>query len=183
MKIRGKAAGFRVALVAIMGLLCFGACVRRTMTITTEPKGAIVYLNDREIGRSDVTIDFTWYGDYEITLRKEGYQTLNTHWDVRAPWYQIPPLDFFAEILWPGKIVDARSNHFVLEPLLEPSPHELQTRAFDLRNQALGVSPQPADSTESESYSPSNDRTGTLPDAVEKHDQAEDHTGPSVQSG
>lgn len=108
-------------------------CVRRTLTITTEPSQALVYLNDQEIGRSEVTVDFTWYGDYDVIIRKEGYKTLTTNHRLKAPWYQVIPLDFFAEVLWPGQIVDARSAHFVLEPAEEPQPEELVDRAKAMR--------------------------------------------------
>lgn len=137
----GNHARVLLTLVAV-GAAALCSCVRRTMTITTEPKGAIVSLNDHEVGRSDVSVDFTWYGDYDVTLRKEGYKTLHTHWAVDSPWYQYAPFDFFAEILWPGRIVDARTQHFVLEPQEETSPNDLQTRAFELRNSALGIEPR-----------------------------------------
>ena len=62
-----------VALAVLAGLT---GCVRRTIRITTEPPHALVYLNDQEIGRSAVTTDFIWYGDYDVIVRKEGYKTL-----------------------------------------------------------------------------------------------------------
>ena len=48
-------------------------CVRRTIRITTEPPNALVFLNDQEIGRSEVATDFLWYGDYDVIIRKKGY--------------------------------------------------------------------------------------------------------------
>ena len=79
-----------------------GGCVRRTMTIRTEPvSGARVFLNDEEVGRSPVAVDFTWYGDYDVIIRHPDYETLKTHWRVREPWYQYPPFDFFSQIFSP----------------------------------------------------------------------------------
>ncbi len=112
-------------------------CVRRTITFTTEPPNALVFLNDREIGRSEVTTDFLWYGDYDVVIRKEGYETVQTHWEVKPPWYQIIPLDFFAEVLWPGYLHDAHSRHFVLEPGELPTPQEVTERALEMRGRAL----------------------------------------------
>ena len=117
-------------------------CVRRTMKITTEPPSALVYLNDQEIGRSEVNIDFLWYGDYDVVIRKEGYETLKTNWVVKRPWYQYIPLDFFFEVLWPGKIVDARHQHFELSPQQLPTPEELTKRAVETREEAI-VTPEP----------------------------------------
>ncbi len=112
-------------------------CVRRTITITTEPPQALVILNDQEIGRSIVTTDFLWYGDYDVIIRKEGYETLKTHWDIKPPWYQVLPIDFFAEVLWPRYIHDRHSRHFVLEPAEPPAQEELIGRAVETRRRAL----------------------------------------------
>ena len=126
---------------AVAGACCVVAvlagCVRRTLTIETEPAGALVLLNDEEIGRSPVTTDFTWYGDYEVIIRHEGYQTLNTNVDVRAPWYQHPPIDFFAEVLWPGRVVDARAYTFALTEAVPPDRAQLVERARALRERTL----------------------------------------------
>lgn len=113
-------------------------CVRRTLTINTEPSGALVFLNDEEIGRTPVTTDFTWYGDYDLIIRHEGYETLGTHVNVRSPWYQRPPIDFVAEVLWPGHILDAHSYDFVLSRADPPDREELIERAQSLRTRALG---------------------------------------------
>ena len=112
-------------------------CVRRTICITTEPPNALVFLNDQEIGRSEVTTDFLWYGDYDVIIRKEGYETLKTHWNIKAPWYQVVPIDFFAEVLGPKHLHDVHSRHFVLEPRQLPTTEELIERAQETRKRAL----------------------------------------------
>ena len=61
-------------------------CVERTARIETDPPGAIVIVNDEEVGISPVRFSFLWYGDYEIILRKQGYRTLKTHHPIDAPW-------------------------------------------------------------------------------------------------
>ena len=81
-------------------------CVERQLTITTVPAGALVILNDEEIGQSPVTVNFEWYGDYWVRLSKEGYETLNTHRELKGPWYDYFPFDFFAQIISPKRIVD-----------------------------------------------------------------------------
>ncbi len=112
-------------------------CVRRTLRITTEPPNALVFLNDQEIGRSEVITDFLWYGDYDVIIRKEGYQTLQTHWNIEPPWYQVVPIDFFSEVLWPGHLHDMHSRHFVLSPRTLPTTEELIERAEETRKRAL----------------------------------------------
>jgi hypothetical protein len=108
------------------------------MTFNTDPQGAIVYLNDLEVGRTPVTVDFTWYGDYDIVYRKDGYTTVVTHHRVRAPWYQVFPLDFFSEVLWPGEIHDHHEMpEAALEPEPEPNPDALVQRADEMRDRAI----------------------------------------------
>ena len=130
--------GFLAAATAVTVLAAvLGGCVRRTMTITTEPPNALVYLNDQEVGRSAVTTDFIWYGDYDVLIRKKGYKTLKTHWDVKPPWYQIIPIDFVAEVLWPGQLHDRHDRHFVLSVAEVPDRDELIGRALETRKRAL----------------------------------------------
>lgn len=112
-------------------------CVRRTITITTDPPHALVFLNDQEVGRSTVTTDFLWYGDYDVIIRKKGYKTLKTHWNIEPPWYQVVPIDFFAEVLWPRNLHDQRSRHFTLDLETLPTKEELIKRALQTRERAL----------------------------------------------
>jgi hypothetical protein len=128
-----------VLAVAIMICVSVLGCVRRTMTITTDPPQARVFLNDQEIGRSEVSTDFLWYGDYDVVIRKEGYQTLQTNWTIEPPWYQWIPFDFFAEVLWPGWVHDLRTQHFALTPATAPTEEEVIERAEGVRQDALGA--------------------------------------------
>lgn len=131
----------RTAVCLLVAGFSASGCVRRTMIITTDPPQALVFLNDQEVGRSEVTTDFLWYGDYGVTVRKEGYQTLETNWEVGAPWYQWVPLDFFFEVLWPGQMHDVRRAHFTLEERVDPQPEVLAERAIELRARALPFGP------------------------------------------
>ena len=77
------------------------------------------------------------FGDYDVVIRKEGFQTLHTHFVVKAPWYEYPPLDFFADVLWPGEIHDRHQVRYTLTPWTAPDPEEVTARALELRNRAL----------------------------------------------
>ena len=99
----------------VAGVLLSG-CVERKLTINTEPQGAIVVLNDEEIGTSPVTVSFNWYGDYNVRVSKEGFETLKTHRKLKGPWYDKFPFDFFAQLIYPGKIVDSYEWTFELAP-------------------------------------------------------------------
>lgn len=119
----------------VLSLLCVG-CVEQKMTITSEPTGAIVYVSDVEVGRTPVTVPFTWPADYDIVIRKEGCQTLVTHANLKPAAYEIPPMDLFAE-LWPQKIEDHRYLHFVLDKLVVPSDQDLIKRAQQMRQENI----------------------------------------------
>jgi hypothetical protein len=122
--------------VIITGLLIVAGCVERKLTINTNPAGAVVLLNDEEIGTTPVTVPFNWYGDYNVTARKPGYETLQTHKKLSSPWYDYFPFDFFAEILYPGHIVDAYEWSFDLAPQKEIDRNELIRAAEKLKEPA-----------------------------------------------
>jgi len=92
-----------------------GGCVYRRLTIRSEPTGALVRLEDREVGRSPVTVAFDHYGLRTITLEHEGYLRLVRNVSVKPPWYEVFPLDFFTEVLWPGSIFVDRTVELKME--------------------------------------------------------------------
>ncbi|UCC97222.1 MAG: PEGA domain-containing protein [Phycisphaerales bacterium] len=117
----------------VTAVLC--GCVERKLTINTEPQGALVTLNDEEIGESPVTVGFSWYGDYCVRLSKEGYETLNTHRELEGPWYDDFPFDFFAQILSSERIVDSYEWTFELSPQRPVSSDELIRSARQMKEQ------------------------------------------------
>ncbi len=125
--------------VALLALLAgVGGCVERTLKISSQPPGARVFVNDEEVGVTPLKFSFTWYGDYDVILRKTGYQTLKTHHRVAAPWFQWSPLDFFFEILWPTTLRDEQvMPELALQPAAEPTNAELIDRAVELRDRTL----------------------------------------------
>jgi hypothetical protein len=127
------------AIALTVALAVLAGCVERTIKITSQPSGAAVYLNDEEVGRTPAEVRFTFYGDYSVILRKEGYQTLQTHRQINAPFYQLPPLDIIADLLIPVTIHDRHSWGFDLEPQQLPAKQELLERAEEFRGQALGI--------------------------------------------
>ena len=129
----------RIAVALSLAAVCLSApgCVRRSLTINTEPQGALIWLNDEEVGRSPVTVDFLWYGDYDVVARLEGHGTLSTHQEITPPWYELPVIAFVTEVLYPGQIHDAREMHFTLTAEVLPDVEELRARAEEFREQAL----------------------------------------------
>lgn len=128
-----RTVGFFLALG--MAALLWSGCVERQLTIRTEPEGARITLNDEQIGRSPVTVSFNWYGDYWVRATKEGYATLETNRELKAPWHDWFPLDFFAQVLYPGRIVDSTEWTFELAPRQDPTREELIEQAETIRSQ------------------------------------------------
>jgi len=126
-----------MVMVVLMTLfaVALAGCVERTLTINTRPQGAFVLLNDEDIGTSPATVSFQWYGDYNVTVRKDGFETLKTHRELKAPWYDAFPFDFFAQLMTPKRIVDSYEWTFELEPKKLRPTNELVRKAEILKQQ------------------------------------------------
>jgi hypothetical protein len=127
-----------VVLVAAIACACPAGCVQRRMVIRSNPPGAVVYVDDYQIGTTPVATNFTYYGTRRIRLVKNGYETLTVMQPVTVPWYEITPVDFISENLIPGKIHDTRTFDYQLAPQLVVPSDQLLDRAEGLRRQTRG---------------------------------------------
>ena len=133
-------------LLAILpALLILPGCVKRTITISSEPAGALVWLNDREIGRTPVDVGFVHYGTYDVRLVKDGYEPLLTSGTARVPWWDHVGLDLLAE-MHPGRLHADIRWHYEMVPS-DHDPDALLIRATELRRQIDPEAPQPPKST------------------------------------
>ena len=125
--------------VALMALaaLCSSGCMHRRLTIRSDPPGAAVMVDGVEVGYTPASIDYTYYGTREITLTKEGYQTLTTPLKLSTPWYELFPLEFITENFALTKINDRRDvTYSLMRENLEPT-RNVEDRANNLRSEAL----------------------------------------------
>ncbi len=120
-----------VALGLIAMVVVLSGCVRRTISITSEPPGALVWVNDREIGRTPVDVDFLYYGRYDVRLERAGYEPVMSYGEARAPLWDTIPFDFVSEIL-PADLRSRVHWHYELTPL-EEDRAALVERARTLR--------------------------------------------------
>jgi hypothetical protein len=120
----------------ILLLSCCG-CVERLITVTSAPPGAIVWLNGEEVGATPVTTAFTWYGDYEVILRKPGYETVITSRKAVEPWFQWPGVDLFTECVLPINFKDQIEWNFPMTSQTPADPTTLIDRAQEMRTEAL----------------------------------------------
>lgn len=123
-------------------------CVVRQMTIRSEPPGAMVVVNRREIGVTPVVVPsemFIYHGDYEIYLVKDGFEPLLIKQPVPAPWYLLFPFDFVTENLIPWRINDRHEFTYQLQPKQNLAPEQIleQGSAVRQRAQGIGIAPLP----------------------------------------
>lgn len=127
----------RVWIAVLVGVaLVSNGCVRRRLTVRSNPPGALVYVDNQQIGTTPCSVDFTYYGTRELRLVKPGFETLTVNQPIPAPWYQVPPLDFFSENVTPVKMRDNRTVLYEMTPqIIVPTQHLLE-RANELRCEA-----------------------------------------------
>jgi hypothetical protein len=135
----------RTTTILASPILCFvivNGCVEQQLTVTSKPSGALVYLNDEEFGRTPITRPFTYYGTYDVTLRKEGYEGLQTTGVVVAPWWNWVPLDIVATVL-PIPLKDKQRLDYELKPAsTQPVDQEkMIKRAMELEKQLPSTRP------------------------------------------
>lgn len=130
-----------MAMVACM--LASTGCVQRRMTIRSNPPGALVYVDDYQLGATPVSHDFVYYGTRKIRLVKDGYETLTVRQPFPLPWYQYFPLDFVTENLIPWEIRDERVVDLAMQPAATTPPESVVARAEQARL-AAGSLPPPA---------------------------------------
>ncbi|MDR2757530.1 MAG: PEGA domain-containing protein [Planctomycetaceae bacterium] len=130
-----KKIGYLLIFLSLI-LLFFNGCVRRRMTVRSNPPGATVYLDSKEIGRTPFSTNFDFYGKREFRIVKQGYETKTVLLPVPAPWYELPGIDFISEVLLPGKLTDHKYYEFDMRPEQITPTHELVGRAEDLRRTA-----------------------------------------------
>lgn len=134
-----KPAGCLRWLAAAGVLLAMGlqvGCVRRRLTVRTNPPGAVVFVDDQEIGATPCSASYVYYGTRKITVMKDGYRTETLFQKFFPPWYEYPGLDFISENLVPHEIRDERTVDVQLVPEELVPQQVLVDRAQALRDQA-----------------------------------------------
>lgn len=129
----------RLILLGLLIVLVPG-CIQRSVKINSNPQGALVYLNDEEVGRTPTTVPFTFYGVYDVRLEMDGYQTLSTSQKASAPWFDNPGPDLVTELL-PWRTNVQLEWFFDLQPLQPVDEALTIERARELRAQVLDEAP------------------------------------------
>ncbi len=129
------AMGCRSALCALRYALAAAllpGCVTRELHVRSDPPGALVYLNDREVGRTPFDREFTWYGNYDVAARLDGYDPVVTTREVTAPWWQFVPFDAVTDFL---PVRDDETIAVRLTPTPPVDPPAVLARAEQFRGE------------------------------------------------
>jgi len=123
-------------LILVAIIFAFSGCVTRSITVKTEPSNALVYLDNELIGESPFTVPFTYYGTRKIMIEKKDEDGALTHErtivyeKIKAPVYEVFPLDLFSEMLWPRELKDDHVLSYNLAELEPLSTKELQEKVL-----------------------------------------------------
>ncbi len=132
----GRSARWMAIAIVAAGLT---GCVERRFLVESNPAGAAVFVNGDFKGTTPVSVPFTYYGKYEITLARDGFDTHSFSTQLRRPWFEFFPLDFFAENVYPLHLQDNHRLHFDLQPLTQQRAEDVLNQANGLRQKGLGI--------------------------------------------
>ena len=156
-------------LLLLLMIPALAGCVRRTLQITSEPPGALVWVNHREVGRTPLEIDFTYYGTYDVQLAMEGHEPILTSADATPPVWDVIGLDFIFDVA-PFQSHSKVQWHFDLEQrdndldALVERARELRARVEPSRNMdsvTLGRGGVPVDEPAGEKHDPVDQNTSS----------------------
>jgi hypothetical protein len=118
--------------LGLFAILASAGCVRRIVTIDSQPQGAQVYFDRKSIGQTPCEFEFLYYGGHHLELAKEGYANLNTTLKLNGPIYEYFPLSVLSELLIPWQLTDNHNFTFELQegqteeaiitPIRQPQP-------------------------------------------------------------
>ena len=125
----------RIVLLLFLSSVTLAGCVKRKIAITSNPSGALVWVNDREVGRTPITFEFTYYGEYDIQLALKNFEPIMTTAWTQRPIWDAPFIDFVSDVA-PVNLESNTLWHFDLKQPRD-NPEKLLERAKILRTKIL----------------------------------------------
>ena len=83
---------FHSACIVVLLLAVLSTIVRMRAADAADlkhPAGALVWVNHREVGRTPLEIDFTYYGHYDVQLTREGSEPVITTAEANPPVWDV----------------------------------------------------------------------------------------------
>ncbi|GJM21945.1 MAG: hypothetical protein DHS20C15_18600 [Planctomycetota bacterium] len=106
-----------LVLAVLLPALLGPGCVVRKYFLRSDPPGAELFVDGESVGPTPFERDFVTYGSHQVELRMPGHERVVGVIDVQRPWWQVFPISFFTDVLWPGELQDTHEFAFVLPPL------------------------------------------------------------------
>lgn len=128
-RIVGLAAGGLCVLVGT-------GCIERTIHVTSEPPGAMVWVNDVEVGRTPVDVEYEWEGAYDVRLMLEGYEGVWEKRIVKGEAHDLPGLDLLATVA-PARFRSEARWHFELRRA-DDDVDRLMERGREMEQRSVG---------------------------------------------
>jgi hypothetical protein len=150
----------RVRVLVLLFVLLAVGCVERKLYVRTEPAGAMVEVNGREVGRTPIAWSFDHYGTVRVNAHLEGHHAVEQEYKLKVPWYQRPFLDFFADVLWPGTIHNDHDLDIKMKPVPERTKAEDMALAAEVAARATKLRDRKPLGVSSGAKPPRNPKTG-----------------------
>lgn len=143
-------------LIVLALLPLLAGCVERKMMIRSEPAGAPAWVDEEPVGQTPVEVPFHHYGRRRIRVgpilgeeENVKYLAAERMLETVPPWYELFPLDFFSEVLWPGTLVDTHQIEIHLSAPEEryqlrglDAAREVREEAEQYRQESLSAIPE-----------------------------------------
>jgi hypothetical protein len=121
-------------LLLILLLMVAPGCVHRRMTIHSDPPGALAKVDGKVIGYTPASFDYIWYGEREVQVLKDGYETQTQLVKLGAPWYQRFPFEFLSDNFAGSHIEDRRQINIRMQPKRHDSSTDVLQRGRAMRS-------------------------------------------------
>lgn len=117
-------------IVLLLTAILLSGCLSKTVTVTSTPPGAVLSINDVEIGPTPATTEWHGGGVYRFHLQHKGYTTLKQNVTIKPRWYSYPIIDMGPDFMTTKEVKDHRELHFEMQPRGEESPEEIKQKAL-----------------------------------------------------
>ncbi|BBM85533.1 PEGA domain-containing protein [Candidatus Uabimicrobium amorphum] len=115
-----------IPLIVFITIFMTSCCVKRYISVKSDPPNAIVFLDGKKHGKTPTKIPFDFYGTREITLIKKGYHIATHLENIPTPLYQRFPIDLFVEFLVPVPVIDQHDFFYTLKPYTPANTQQKQ---------------------------------------------------------
>ena len=120
-------------------LVLLGACVERRLHIRTDPPGALVRVNGKEVGHAPTTWSFDHYGKVRVEAELPDHEPVQQVVELVAPTREWVFAGFFTDVLWPGTIHEDHEVALRLPRVARRTEEQIAREVAGLSERAVRV--------------------------------------------